>query len=206
MQLATQIDNNVIAAWQTANGAAWCRRLAATITHTVCVENQRRSTHKYGDLRCQGCGGLDNQAEMLQPKHPALALVWDADMEPDGPPMANGSEDVADTYMADRCGCNFDNEEIDDLLAEMFPFDDLDDEGGEEKQKGNLEAPPEPRGRRVPVYVGRCARCGGGYMSNDLEMQFDVRDECVYRCHSCGWRTSPQYENNRALFAAGGVI
>lgn len=207
MQLAatSRTDNDLIAAWQTANSAAWCRRLAATITHAACEENQRRSTHKYGDMRCQGCGGLDNQVAP-QPEHPALAVVWDADKGASEQSMADDDGDLAEIGATDQCGCLLDDEELEDFLAEMFPIDDLDDEDESERERTFLDDPQEPKGRPVPVYVGRCARCGTGYMSNDLETQFDVRDEDVYRCHSCGWRTSPRYENNRILFAAGGVI
>lgn len=203
MQLTatSRTDNDLVAAWQAAHGAAWCHRLAATITHAACEENQLRSTHKFGDLRCLGCGGLENQAEP-RPVRPVLAAVWDADEEHDEPETA-AANNVGDT---DRPGGGLDDEELEELLADLFPADDSDEDDDKQPAPINLDDQPEAKPRSVSVYVGRCARCGSGYMSNDLEKQFNVRDESVYRCHACGWRTSPAYENNRALFAAGGVI
>jgi predicted SprT family Zn-dependent metalloprotease len=52
------------------------------------------------------------------------------------------------------------------------------------------------------VFMGRCPRCRG-FMQNDRERQFNERDEHVYRCFTCGWRTSPIYNENRALRARG---
>jgi len=190
-------------AWQAENAAARCNRMAAIITIADCERNRNQT---YIDCRCSGCGGFDNQAEP-QPERPELALVWDADKEPAASTVADDGGDVAEIGVADQRGCILDEEELDDVLAEMFPIDELDDADDEDNQeRAYIEDPPESKGRRVPVYMGCCARCGDGYMSNVLEAQFDIRDDAVYRCHSCGWRTSVQYENNRALFAAGGVI
>jgi ribosomal protein L44E len=56
---------------------------------------------------------------------------------------------------------------------------------------------------RIAVYIGRCKRCGG-YMVNALEgRQFGRRIDDVYRCFSCGWRTSPQYAWNRQELVRG---
>jgi hypothetical protein len=52
--------------------------------------------------------------------------------------------------------------------------------------------------RRVAVFVGRCHKCGG-YMMNALERHDGIRDDEVYRCFNCGWRTSPRYQFNRAF-------
>ena len=41
--------------------AGYCRRLAANITHAACQSNQCISSGMNGDLRCSGCGGLDDQ-------------------------------------------------------------------------------------------------------------------------------------------------
>lgn len=203
MQLITvsHSDDNMIATWQATNGAAWCQRLSGTISHTTCDHQRSRSMDKYGDLRCQGCGGLENQ-DKPQPERPVLAIVWNADHEPDELTVTDDGE----ISEVDQCS-TLDDEEIEDLLAEMFTIDDLEyDDIKDVPEPAYIEDPPEPTRRSVPVYVGRCTRCGDGYMSNILETQFDVRDEDVYRCLACGWRTSVQYENNRALFAAGGTI
>jgi hypothetical protein len=190
---------DLFAAWQASNGAVRCNRMGATITAVDCERNRNQT---YVDCRCSGCGGLDNQAAPLQQSPPSLALVWDAGKEADGSPEADDG-DVTKINTADQRVCSFDDEEIENLLAEMFPVDDMDEDEGEEyPERTYIEDPPEAKGRRVLVYTGCCTRCGG-YMTNDREKQFDVRDEDVYRCFTCGWRTSPRYANNRALFARG---
>lgn len=64
-----------------------------------------------------------------------------------------------------------------------------------------VEAKPAPR--RFAVYMGRCRKCSG-YMVNTREHQFDSRDEDIYRCFNCGWRTSPKYRDNRHEAGQGG--
>ena len=190
MQLAATLQtyNDPIITWQAANGVAWCNRMTAKITHATCEENQR----KFGYLRCQNCGGLDSQPEP-RPECPSLVIVRSKDLEP-----------VATTVIETLTGTganDLDETEIDELLADLFQEDE-DCEDEEQREVAYLEDAPEATNRRVAVYIGRCIRCNG-YMANDREKQFDVRDEDVYRCFTCGWRISPRYANNRVLFARG---
>lgn len=180
-------------------------RLAATITHATCEENQRQSTHKYGDLRCQGCGGLDNQrlAPLSGRERSVLRLICNAEPEPEPEAAQTDAKAEAVVNAPERTtGAVLDDDTIDDFLADMFPEDDEEDEASTEQRFVELADPPERRCRRVAVYVGRCRRCGG-YMTNDLERHDGIKDDDIYRCFTCGWRTSPGYENNRVLFARG---
>ncbi len=207
MQLAadSQTAYDLIAAWLAGNGAAWCHRMEATISHATCEENQRRSTHKCGDLRCHGCGGLDNQVEPY-PERPALAVVWDDDKEPDEPPVAEASAGICapdprgglneDPFPADV----FDDVELDidedEELLKLFP------ELAEDPWPDYLRASEyQTEAPRRAVYRGRCKRCGG-YVEDTRERQ----DDNVFRCLACGWRTSPENERNRDIHAAGGRI
>ena len=63
-----------------------------------------------------------------------------------------------------------------------------------------LPDPPD-QARRVAVYVGRCIRCHGAMMHGAREYGDGMIDDAVYRCLSCGWRTSPGYEENRKFGA-----
>lgn len=195
-------------AWQIANGAALCIRMAAIITAANCKLN-REQTNK--DCRCNGCGGLDNQAQP-QPAIPKFA--WDFE-EKDEP------EDETPSGSASTAAENDDfsalNEIIDDLFENPLPGDDFDDVELDLDDDELLRFFPElaedplpdfPRfseyqteAPRHAVYRGRCTKCGG-YVDNTRERQ----DDNVFRCLACGWRTSPEYEHNRAIHAAGGVI
>ena len=199
------------AAWQSANDTEWCERLSATITHVTCKENQLISV---GDLRCRGCGGLDNQ-EQLKQNRPALALVWDADQMLDKPPVTDAAsvQDAGlavldslldDLYSNPLDGDDFDDVELDlddETLLKLFPeLSNDEDEREIEQNYANFTAYQESV-PRYPVYKGRCRQCGG-YMDNTRERH----DDNVFRCLACGWRTSPEYERNRTIHAAGGVM
>lgn len=54
--------------------SGYCRRLSAYITYGACQDNQRLSAKDRGDLRCFGCGGLDDQPEPL-PIRPVLTAI-----------------------------------------------------------------------------------------------------------------------------------
>ena len=198
MQLALAHNQSVdaVAIWLAFNQAGYCQRMRATITAAACASNQKQSSL---DCRCDGCGGLDNQPEkMLQP--PPINLLWDADLQPDL------DADKEEEQHNELTKCKLYDEELDELLEDYFSDEDdesLDDDN-EDNQQIYLEDPPEPQGRRVPVYVGRCPRCGG-YMVNTSEKQFNKKDDHVYRCFNCGWRTSLEYENNRSLMLRGAL-
>lgn len=212
---ASHTADEQIAAWYAENVAIWCHRLDATINHTTCKENQQRSTHKYGDLRCQGCGGLSNQTKQ-QSMRPALelAMVWDADKsittEPDTPSGSAATANPIDGFSAL-------DEIIDRLYGNPEPGDDFEDVELDLDDDELLALFPElaenpwpvvPRfseyqteAPRRAVYRGRCIKCRG-WMEDTRERH----DDNVFRCLGCGWRTSPDYERNRAIYAAGGVI
>lgn len=156
-----------------------------------------------GDLRCQGCKGLYDQPGP-QLERPVLTFVHHADKAPNELANADASKKGAEIGADDRCEnrCQLDDEALDDFLAEMFPNDADEDEDELCRERSYIKDIPENTGRRVAVFMGRCTRCGG-YMTNDLERHDGIKDDDVYRCFTCGWRTSPRYANNRALFARG---
>lgn len=206
-QLAmTQPDPDPYAAWLAANAAAYCQRMRATITHTACAENKRRSGQTYGDNRCRFCGGLDDQAGPVlghQPeKKPDTCFTKDVD----GSPVADLADEAlvkgVDVEPPARIGAAvMDGVEMEKLLSELFGEDENTEDEPETRRVIYLEDPPEKRSS-IPVYTGRCAKCGG-YMVNALERHDGIIDDDVYRCFSCGWRTSKAYEINRALAAKG---
>lgn len=179
-------------AWLTANGAAYCHRLLATITAAACEINRARNNAF--DCRCNGCGGLNNQPS-AEPKHTHIYLLpLDDTEEPESTLPDDEADDLLHNWTA------LDDDEFDELLSEYFPDDCTDQE--EEREPVYLEEPTEPKGRRVLVYIGRCCRCGG-YMINALERYDGIKDDAVYRCLCCGWRTSPGYAENRAIHHKG---
>lgn len=197
--------------WQAANGATYCKRWEATITIAVC-EGNRQLTNS--DCRCNGCGGLDNQT--LPPLSPVY--TW-ADFEttaadPDTPPGSartatrnddfDALDEIIDRFYEDPApGDDFDDAELeldDEQLLALFP--ELaraeDDDTAPEFQRFTEYQEAAPR---YAVYRGRCKKCGG-YVENYREWN----DDNVFRCLACGWRTGPEYERNKALHAAGGMI
>jgi hypothetical protein len=209
-QLAmTQPAPDPYAAWLAINAVGYCQRMSATLTHASCAENKRRSCQKFGALRCQFCGGLDDQ-QYPAPERPARPVEKnDLPKVVDGPPVA----DLADETILKGIGAEpaarigaaaMDDVEMEELLSELFGDECSEDEEesqDEPRRVVYLEDPPERR-QSVPVYTGRCQRCGG-YMVNALERHDGIIDDDVYRCFSCGWRTSKTYELNRALAAKG---
>lgn len=195
-------------AWQAANGAAWCGRMAATITAAHCDQNRHKA---YVDCRCNGCSGLDKQTPLLPPKPPALALILDADRTAARKPQTvldiSGTDDPADGlgdqdkiiddfHENPASGDDFDDVEVDledEMLLALFP-ELAEDPWPEEPRfsEYQTEAP------RRAVYHGRCQKCGGW-----VEDTRERHDDNVFHCLSCGWRTSPEYQRNRAIQAAG---
>lgn len=159
-----------------------CLRFHVFLTRESCAAAASQDPE-----RCRGCGGLENQSmPLLRPevvtasapipsKQAALKDLVLADISA-GHPL--GDEIGADRPHPDQ-----------ELLSLLFSL--FDEEEARER--------PQRITRRkggVAVYVGRCIRCDG-YMSNAIEKQFSEHDEEVYRCHNCGWRTSPVYAFNR---------
>ncbi len=198
MQLALAHNKPVAAAvWLNANHAGNCKRLSAAITTAACTSNQKKS---FFDCRCNGCGGLENQPKKIQQQ-------IDYTVIPDGH-QPDQDDDKEEDQRNELTKCSLYEEELDELLEDYFSDEDdenLDDESldiDEDNQRIYLDDLPEPQGRRVPVFVGRCPRCNG-YMVNIREHQFDKKDDHVYRCFNCGWRISPEYQNNRELMQRG---
>lgn len=163
-----------------------CRRLHVRLAPRAC-----QAAASADPDRCAGCGGLHDQSG------PVLKLVQET---APGLPLAASipvSEDVG-TFSAEE---DFPEDQ------EEFALRPLDIPLG---LKGELlsifaewdeELLPERKAKKsrrggVAVFLGRCRRCGG-YMLNAIEKQMGTRDEEVYRCVCCGWRTSPIYEFNR---------
>ncbi|ABK99996.1 hypothetical protein [Pelobacter propionicus] len=197
------------AAWLAANAVAYCQRMRATITHTACAENKQRSDQACGDNRCRFCDGLDDQAGPVPEHQPEIIPDTCFPEVVDGPPVADLADDALvkgiDVEPPARIGATvMDDVEMEELLSELFGdegSEDEDEERGEQRRVVYLDDPPERR-QSVPVYIGRCRRCGG-YMLNALERHDGIIDDDVYRCFSCGWRTSKTYETNRILAAKG---
>lgn len=186
--------------WMRLN-TSYCNQLAAWITAKTCDVNRLQSNSKGGDLRCSGCNGLHDQVQVRDAElswlfHVAIAEVLIA---------ADSSEDdlsQADPETVTGSGvCYPDETELDDLIADLFPCDDIDEET-DIRMPVYIKEPYEKPARRVLVFMGCCPRCQG-FMQNDREQDFSERDEEVYRCWACGYRTSPVYKDNRALMALG---
>ena len=68
---------------------------------------------------------------------------------------------------------------------------------GDDLEERIIKRKREKKGpRRFAVFMGRCPRCKG-FMINIPERYNDIRDDDVYRCFTCGYRTSPGYQWNR---------
>lgn len=160
-----------------------CKRFRARISHAACSNYQRLSVVKGRDLHCEGCGGLDKQPVPLSlraavPPEPSHQKV-----------EVDQSKGISEASELD-CDVDLDDE----TLFKLFPEFAAELEAMDDLPPAQEEEPTQHR--KVAVFMGRCPRCGG-YMQNDIERQFAVRDEDVYRCFTCGWRTSPAYKWNR---------
>lgn len=189
-----QLLHDPHAAWLASN-AALCLRMDARITEAGCLDNQRQSKF---DNRCTGCRGLFDQAVPVAAA--PLSFVFLDELE-----ESQQAQEETDVWTASDSHNRpeLDEDALEELLAKYFPDDEADQEAEEQKREPvYLDDPKPDKGRRVPVYVGRCARCGG-YMVNALERYDGIKDDDVYRCFTCSWRTSPGYKHNRALHAKG---
>jgi hypothetical protein len=194
MHTAFAIDHN---AW-IAENTVLCYRMAARISTDACRKNQQVSCGEKGDYRCEGCGGLNRQNAPGEAR-PRLAIVMTVEHEPEP-----ATQEVAENHdgfqvvsLEELDDSGIDEDELDEELLALFP------EYAEEVRIA-LEKPKKPaKAHRVAVYAGRCKRCSG-YMTNDLERHDGIKDDEIYRCFTCGWRTSPAYEWNRNNAAQGG--
>ncbi len=170
--------------------------MRATITAAACTANQKQSSL---DNRCTGCRGLFNQTEPVAVTPLPFASLDEVE---EAAPASENSGDWQYPDSQDRFDLTED--ELDELLSEYFPDETTDRQEQEQRERIYLDDPMDARPRRVPVYIGRCTRCHG-YMINALERYDGIKDDNVYRCCGCGWRTSPGYEINRAIHAKGGL-
>ena len=190
--------------WMMLNTAAWCHRMSATITHAACEEYQHHSVQKSGDLRCQGCGGLDHQVapQLVQIGYP---LELDGGVDAAVGPisgLAALDNDVIDGFYGDPAvNDDFNDVEIDlsdEQLLQLFPElaggDEITEEEERRFKKYQTKTP------RREIYRGRCQRCGG-FMDNTRERQ----DDNVWRCLACGWRDGREYRQNRKIHAIEGI-
>lgn len=173
---------------QIANGSAWCQRLAATLSVAACMQNQE---HTRLDCRCTGCGGLNNQT-------PPPQAAPDLSLNDKAINSLSALDEIIDGLYEDPApGDDFDDVELDlddEMLLALFP--ELADDPSPDFPRFSEYQTEAPR---RAVYRGRCIKCWG-YMENTRERQ----DDNVFRCLACGWRTSPDYEHNRAIHRAGG--
>jgi hypothetical protein len=190
---------------------SYCHRHLAWIGESACQTNQRLSS---SDLRCAGCNGLYDQPEpvslrlaysssrsiQVEETEPAEAIELEIVADPD--PGDDGAE-IGDLDGLNNLEIDFTLEQLEALCPglskELAAL--LGDEFKEEPEEAETPARRPCRNvsgkpHRVAVYMGRCRKCGG-YMLNALERREGIRDDEVYKCHACGWRTSPGYEWNR---------
>ena len=177
--------------WMKLN-TAYCKRLCVWLSAKACEINSQYSNSAIGDSRCYGCNGLNDQAlplEVILNKslHLALEEVLEADTLTE-----NDFEDDLDILEISA----MDESELDAALAELLPEYEVALERAVATSERNTRPVKVRKVKKVAVYLGRCLICGG-YMVFAPERQFDEWDDEVYRCYSCGWRTSPQYEWNR---------
>lgn len=184
--------------WLETNGAKRCHRLNATITPATCLTNLYKSERKSSDLRCAGCGGLDNQPDPGRSFLPPVIVEVPKLDESLNDGLAVLEKIIDQHFENPAAADDFNDLELeldDDALLALFP----------ELYKGDCDEEyfPAFREYQAPmphyaVYKGRCKKCGG-YVDNIRE----EHDDNVFRCLACGWRTSPEYELNRLLIAAG---
>jgi len=175
---SVDMDDDATGDWL-AQRTKLCNRYQVFLTQDACDRN-RSNAENVHLLKCANCRGLDDQCQKSKPS------------ESSEPHQQSSQPEVLDPSLVYP---DVDEEELDDLLSELFPA--VSEEQDDEQLKRALRRMRKPRQRKIAVYRGRCRKCGG-YMAGDLEGQFADRDEEAHRCINCGWRTSPQYEWNRS--------
>lgn len=171
---------------------SYCHRLRAWVTAKTCEKNRLRSGLPSGDLRCNGCNGLSDQALPLDVTlSRSLQLALEEVLKSDTLPK----EQVLDGEDVDNLEYgSIDEDELEAELAKLLPEYRVYLQSSETERR--IRPAKTVKVKKVAVYLGRCQICGG-YMVFAPERQFDERDDEVYRCYSCSWRTSPEYEWNR---------
>jgi len=174
------------------DNALYCNRYHARLTALHCEENR----HRIRGCRCSGCCGLEDQQRELERPEPVVFFSGEPEEDLDPEPLKealaealqealNEVDELEEETAGELTGLQR------DLLALMG--DDFEEELIERQ-------PVKKERRRFAVFQGRCPRCKG-YMVNAPERYNDIRDEDVYRCFACSYRTSPAYQQNRELGA-----
>lgn len=186
--------------WLAVHGAAWCHRLSATITVATCEANRTASAARNSDCRCDGCGGLENQPLPGNSFLPPV-VTEEQPVEVIGIPVPANRDIPEEPTNQDRdvasAGAVITLNSFHHELMSM-----LEDEIEEPEFDERKPEPVQRKQRLVPVFKGRCRNCNG-YMVATQERGEGISDDAVYRCFNCGWRTSPEYQQNRMLAAAG---
>ena len=219
MGVAARLEPELDAAAWLAVHTGYCIRHRARLTPASCQKNQSVSIASSGDLRCAGCGGLDNQPE---PMKPTLTLIHGGldqnehgargEVELPGPvteqlPVelwgdTDQEEDATKLDLAELVGVAL--ESLDPLIQQLLQALHISASGAEaedaEPEQIFVELPDLPERRiKVAVFAGRCIRCDGAMLHAAREQH----DDEVYRCFNCGWHTSPGYEENRRAGVRG---
>lgn len=118
-------------AWSHDHDVKWCHRMSAKITPEHCQHNRTYSKSTFGDLRCEGCGGLDNQPVVKSPG-PVLTLITggaNVDRQLSESEFVQGyGDDYADGIWPDRLT----RELVAALRSILENTDDVGDEGDDE--------------------------------------------------------------------------
>ncbi len=208
MGVAMRIEPEFDAAAWLAVHTGYCLRHRVSLTPAVCQSNRITSSAPKGDSRCFGCGGLDDQADPVKPA-PVLTLILGGAEDRETPEALDFREEEELSDDSDDQGTGSTEITASEfalldplsqaLLKELIIYreeEDTQDTELPEMEMVNLPDYPDTP-RRVAVFTGTCARCGG-YMNHAArEHGRDGIDDEVYRCLGCGWRTSPVYEENR---------
>ncbi|PKN16541.1 MAG: hypothetical protein CVU66_00625 [Deltaproteobacteria bacterium HGW-Deltaproteobacteria-23] len=184
--------------WLSQN-AMYCNHYHARFTAQHCEENRQR----VDDCRCTSCSGLEDQEREIIRQEPIVFFSgepeYDLDPEPLKEALAEALQEiiggVEEGYSLDDAGGDQDGDGPTGLQKQLLALmgDDLEEELIERK-------PKKKERRRFAVFMGRCPRCRG-WMVNAPERHGDIRDDDVYRCFNCSYRTSPGYQQNRELGA-----
>lgn len=193
------ITDTFVDEWIVAN-TTLCLRFQTRLTEEACRKMRQRHG-RFGDLLCAGCEGLNNQPEPLTVR----VAVSPVSNEPEIDISEKANEQVSAEEAYELEGMEDAWIEMDadsrEALLKLYPglkeelASILDDDDIEQEPQLSHRTPSQIK-KKVAVYMGRCARCGG-YMVNALERHDGIKDNEVYRCFTCGWRTSPAYESNR---------
>ena len=165
--------------WLSEN-AMYCNRQGLRVTPAHCEEYRKI----HAESRCRGCGGLEERRRDLEYKEP---VVFFSDPEPEAVMTTALAEALQEILDCDMVAGNQAGSEMSAFQRELLSLleDDPEELIVERRPKSKVS-------RRYARFMGRCPKCRG-YMVNSPERH----DDDVYRCFTCGHRTSPEYQWNR---------